>query len=168
MVVQRQGIKWELHHPKDNRTRAFLWNDGIWDEPVRNFALKVIKEGNVCIDIGANSGYFTTLFAKLVGDEGQVIAFEPHPKFFERMMRNVALNHFRNLSGLNMGLSNEEGALLLTQNGDNASFDASFFRPPRPEWPNDEFHNRNEFYSIPVSTLDKELQKMGVQKNWLY
>jgi methyltransferase FkbM-like protein len=35
--------------------------------------------GDVCIDIGANIGFFTVLAARLVAPSGRVVAFEPHP-----------------------------------------------------------------------------------------
>lgn len=51
-----------------------------------------IKKGDICLDVGANIGWFTTLFAKLCGSGGEVHAFEPVPKTFADLQRNVALN----------------------------------------------------------------------------
>jgi FkbM family methyltransferase len=44
------------------------------------------------LDIGANIGWYTTLLQKLVGESGQVYAFEPVPKTFSLLNRNVELN----------------------------------------------------------------------------
>lgn len=50
--------------------------------------------GDVFVDIGANSGYFTLLGASLVGDRGRVVAFEPNPAVRQRLSDNVARNQF--------------------------------------------------------------------------
>jgi FkbM family methyltransferase len=51
--------------------------------------LSLIRKGDVVIDIGANVGYFTSLFSDLVGPGGQVHAFEPLPSTFELLSRNI-------------------------------------------------------------------------------
>ena len=54
---------------------------------------KLVSEGDVVVDIGANFGWYTTLFGNLVGDRGKVYAFEPVPKIFEHLSENIALNN---------------------------------------------------------------------------
>jgi len=50
-------------------------------EPIEtNFVKDKIKEKNIVLDIGANIGYYTLIFAKLVGNNGKVFAFEPERK----------------------------------------------------------------------------------------
>jgi FkbM family methyltransferase len=51
--------------------------------------LSLIRKGDVVIDIGANVGYFTSLFSDLVGPRGEVHAFEPLPSTFELLSRNI-------------------------------------------------------------------------------
>jgi len=53
---------------------------------------KIVKEGDVILDIGANFGWYTTLFARLVGECGQVHSFEPVPPIFDELKFNLELN----------------------------------------------------------------------------
>ena len=54
--------------------------------------LNALGDGDVFVDIGANSGYFTVLAALRVGDRGRVFAFEPNPSVRRRLQRNLELN----------------------------------------------------------------------------
>ncbi|MDI1243136.1 MAG: FkbM family methyltransferase, partial [bacterium] len=51
----------------------------------------LIQSGDICVDAGANFGWYTTLFARLVGPAGEVHAFEPVAAAFEELERNVRL-----------------------------------------------------------------------------
>lgn len=52
----------------------------------------VVRPGWSCVDVGAHQGYFSLLFATLVGPEGTVTSFEAHPANAAELRRNVALN----------------------------------------------------------------------------
>lgn len=54
---------------------------------------KVVREGDTVIDIGANIGWYTTLFASCVGESGVVLAIEPIPSTFDVLRQNLKLNH---------------------------------------------------------------------------
>lgn len=68
--------------------------DGEWEPHVKKMLLRLIKPGMTVIDAGANFGYFTMLAAKLTGPDGRVYAFEPHPRNFEILHMNVAVNWY--------------------------------------------------------------------------
>jgi len=56
----------------------------------KNAFLKIIKPNWIVIEIGANQGYFTKLFQKLVGKNGAVHAFEPIPSTFELLKESIS------------------------------------------------------------------------------
>jgi FkbM family methyltransferase len=53
-----------------------------------------VGAGDVFVDVGANSGYFTLIAAGLVGPHGRVVAFEPNPAVRRRLEQNVHRNGF--------------------------------------------------------------------------
>ena len=76
---------------------------------------KLIHEGDVVLDIGANIGYYSLLFSKLVGNRGKVYAFEPDPDNYQLLSKNVKLNNLQNIFLYNKGVSNEIGESFLYQ-----------------------------------------------------
>lgn len=89
---------------------------------------KEIKKGNVVLDIGANIGYYTLIFAKLVGEEGRVYAFEPDPTNFALLKKNVEINGYKNVVLVQKAVSNKSGRikLYLSKNnmGDHRIYDS--------------------------------------------
>ena len=70
---------------------------------------RMIKPGDTVIDVGANQGQMTLLFASLVGASGCVIAYEPGPSEFAALTRNVALNGLRNVRLINAAVDEQMG-----------------------------------------------------------
>ena len=63
------------------RVYFFAYNTGILrfssNFKYHYYARKLIKKGDTVIDIGANLGYYSILFAKWVGNAGRVFSVEP-------------------------------------------------------------------------------------------
>ena len=51
----------------------------------------LLREGDVCLDVGANFGWYTTLFYKHCGTNGAVHAFEPVPPIYDELCENYKL-----------------------------------------------------------------------------
>ncbi|MEO6392214.1 MAG: FkbM family methyltransferase [Pyrinomonadaceae bacterium] len=64
---------------------------GEFEPAVTKTISSVVRPGDVCLDIGANFGWYTTLLHRLVGAEGTVHSFEPVPGIFASLKRNLAL-----------------------------------------------------------------------------
>ncbi len=62
---------------------------GIMEAELTEAFLHLVKPGQTAIDIGMHLGYFTTLFASLVGPSGKVHAFEPTPSTREIAAHNT-------------------------------------------------------------------------------
>lgn len=71
--------------------------NGVYGELDTKIIREEIHEGDIVIDVGANIGYYTLIFAQLVGKSGKVIAFEPEFKNFEILKKNVEINNYNNV-----------------------------------------------------------------------
>ena len=80
------------------------------------FLLHLLKEDDLFIDVGANSGVYSILAASL---GAKVISFEPVGNTYERLLRNIKLNQFENkITALNLGVANREAKLRFTLDKD--------------------------------------------------
>jgi FkbM family methyltransferase len=67
-----------------------IWN--YYAPQLRAVVQRILRRGDVFIDVGANMGYFSTLGATLVGPSGRVIAIEPDPQALALLRANLELN----------------------------------------------------------------------------
>ena len=88
---------------------------GEYEPFITKLVEDLIGEGDVCIDAGANFGWYTTLTAKLVGRSGSVHAFEPVPSTFRELQANTAMLAFPERVELNqLALSDAESEAVIT------------------------------------------------------
>jgi FkbM family methyltransferase len=64
---------------------------GLFEAALTEAFLNLIQPGQVVLDVGMHLGYYTTLFAALVGSQGEVHAFEPTPSTREIASHNASL-----------------------------------------------------------------------------
>jgi FkbM family methyltransferase len=76
----------------DCTLNAIVFYRGVYEPVLASVMQSLVQPGDLCVDIGANAGYFTLLAADRVGPGGRVIAVEASPANVARIRRNVALN----------------------------------------------------------------------------
>jgi FkbM family methyltransferase len=131
---------------------------GIYEPEETRMIKSIVKEGMTVIDIGANIGYFSMLMANLVGPRGKVYSFEPNPKMFRRLQKNIEIN--TNLSGQitinQVAIGEKEGK-------------ANFFCPPPGSeglggLKDTKRISIDNVINVDVITLDKFIDDKNVQK----
>lgn len=105
---------------------------------------KHVKTGDVCVDVGANTGAISLALCRKVGSQGRVFCFEPGPTFFNQLQRNIALNPQLKDSAILVaqGVSDKEGILYWNEDA---------------EFPGNAVLSAKKGISVPVTTLDSFL-----------
>lgn len=119
------------------------------------FIKKIINNGDNIIDIGANLGFYSILFASL-SPNGKVFSFEPSTKNYKKLLENKELNQKYNLLTYKIGISDKKGyqKLFLTSN-ENLNEGGNFIGS------NDLKNNlfSDDFEDIKIETLDEIIDK---------
>ncbi|WP_406696103.1 FkbM family methyltransferase [Singulisphaera sp. Ch08] len=105
--------------PTDSIVSPMLLRDGYFEPYETTLIESEVKAGDVVLDIGANIGYYTLIFARLVGDHGRVYAFEPDPTNFRLLKKNVRANGYHNVIFVNKAVAEVSGPLSLYLCPDN-------------------------------------------------
>ena len=88
---------------------------GTYEELESKIMEEKIEMGNIVVDVGANIGLHTLNMARIVGNTGQVFAFEPDPSNFEILKKNVKINNYRNIILEQKAVGDKHGRTTLYQ-----------------------------------------------------
>ncbi|MCK4575172.1 FkbM family methyltransferase [candidate division WOR-3 bacterium] len=113
-----------------------------------DYMKEIVREQDIIIDIGANSGYYALLESRLA-HKGKVYAIEPVPKNAWLLNQNIDLNNYKNISWfpLAIGGGNDEGEMYVYEKGNLCSFTKNI---------------QNEYIekiTVPIMTLDSFIEK---------
>lgn len=89
-MVKRGGIYWELDLMEG--IDFSIWLLGSFEPNTVRCYGNIVKHGDTVLDVGANIGAHTLQFARIVGDSGVVIAFEPTDYAFFKLRQNLLKN----------------------------------------------------------------------------
>jgi len=80
-----------LHILLDMQTEKDYWL-GTYEPELQAALRELVRPGMVAYDVGANIGYISLMLSRLVGESGQVFAFEALPDNVGRLRTNLDLN----------------------------------------------------------------------------
>jgi FkbM family methyltransferase len=109
-TLKRFGYRMHVFHTP---FAFWLWTEGR-ERSDEFFYKKFLRPGDTVVDAGANIGLCTLLSASIVGDSGKVYSFEPHPRTFRQLRKNVKLGKFKQVTLHNEGLSNKPESVSFT------------------------------------------------------
>lgn len=114
------ALQMYVHGPEDKHVSRKIREQGLWEPFETSLIMSRLQAGDVFVDVGANIGYFTIIAASLVGEQGQVYAFEPDPENYRVLQKNCAHNLSQpNVHAVRGGLSSRDCAAQLYLSEDN-------------------------------------------------
>jgi len=107
------GAKMRLF-PYDNMCeKRLLFTPQYFDRGERAILVSHIKPGFRFIDIGANVGAYSLFVAALAGNAARILAIEPQPDIFDRLVANMRLNPFGTIKAVQCAVADKPGEFTL-------------------------------------------------------
>lgn len=137
---------------------------GKYERPIlKTLAEHFLKPGMVVWDCGVYIGYYSCFFARAVGSDGQVVAFEPDASCLERAKQNALLNGLTNIDWKNAAIGDSTGTAQLILGGNTNSHLAGGWIGAREE----DYRQRVELnigeVEVPVYTLSDALDALNLR-----
>lgn len=131
-------------------------------EPNTSKTLEMLcRKGDLVLDIGANIGSHTLPMAKMVGESGEVIAFEPVPWAIRKLKRNLSLNAFQNVMLEQVALSDVNHLGVKMQFRASFKIEAGQGVDPQGKI-NEDWWHECEHVSTRMQTLDSYVEERGL------
>jgi len=122
-----------------------------YESPETQYLQKVITKTSVCVDVGANVGYFTMLMAKKASF-GKVYAFEPIPLNASLLRASAELNRLENIEIIESAVGASDGEVTLSQSTDSAYSSIRDTARKAVE----------RVISVPITTLDNFVRQRSI------
>jgi FkbM family methyltransferase len=116
--VRYQGTAFRFYHQASATERGALFNPDYNIEEL-DFLRAHTPRGGVFVDIGANVGTYALSLAGHVGENGKVVAIEPHPVTHARLAFNRAASGFTQVNLVAAAAGAADGELMIETDGSN-------------------------------------------------
>lgn len=113
------GARMRLYPFANVCERRVLFTPQFFDPTERALLNARASDGFTFVDVGANVGIYALSVAALAGPRGRVIAVEPQPIVFERLVANIAFNPDLHIDAVPVALTDHDGAAKLFLDPDN-------------------------------------------------
>jgi FkbM family methyltransferase len=97
--------------PRDQSVARWMLEVGHWEWEVSKAIADCMRPGTICVDLGANAGWFSALFAQL--GAAQVVAVEANPELARRLRATAALNGWDHFEVVNCAVGDRAGGVRL-------------------------------------------------------
>jgi len=106
-----QNYQFFIEPDKKDHIKSILLAGKPWEPYLRGYMAKYIRKNSQVVDVGAHIGTHTVYFSTLVGERGQVYAFEPQLKIFLELNANLLANRANNVKTFRYALGDKMGRI---------------------------------------------------------
>ncbi len=97
----------------DDIIQNYIFYFGVWEPMISHVTEKLLRNGDVYVDVGANIGYDSLLASNCVGGSGKVVSIEASPTIYSLLSNNIARNRASNIRPVNVAVSDCRKTLVI-------------------------------------------------------
>lgn len=113
LVTVRDGRKFNVI---EDRLFLRVYFEKDYEPTLSSIAVKLVKSGDTILDVGANFGWYSTLFSKCASPGGGVVSYEPSPYSYKILTENIRLNEMESsIQTRPVCVGNSSGVITLDQ-----------------------------------------------------
>jgi FkbM family methyltransferase len=114
------GVRMRLLPYNNICEKRMLFTPQTFDATERAILAENLREGFVFIDVGANVGAYSLFVAARAGPAARILAVEPQPEIFERLIFNIRLNAIPTVKAIDCAVAEKPGDVTLFLDPNNA------------------------------------------------
>ena len=99
--------------------RRVLFTPQFFDATERRLLAERMKPGFVFVDVGANVGAYSLFVSGALKGDAKIIAFEPQPSVYERLIANIRFNPGSSIKAIDCAVADQDGEVSLFLDADN-------------------------------------------------
>lgn len=107
------GARFRLFPYNNVCEKRILFAPRDFDEAERNLLVSRLHPDFVFLDVGANIGGYALAVAAKAGPRARILAIEPQPEVFDRLVYNIRANPFGTVKALGVAVADRDGELTL-------------------------------------------------------
>lgn len=152
----------------DDRDSLQLTRRGVYEYEETKLVKRLVKSDFTVLDVGANIGYFTLIMAR---QARQVYSFEPEPRNFQILKKNVETNNIKNARLYNAAVAESSGSSTLhlcdANRGMHRIYESKWCKAGAVQVPTvriDDVIAAADFDNVGLVKIDVEGAELGVLK----
>ena len=111
--IETLGARMRLHPYNNISEKKVLFTPQFFDPDELTVLKGRLREGFTFIDGGSNIGAYALYVASVAGPSARILAIEPDPEIFDRLVYNIGLNPHGTVKAIACALADKPGELTL-------------------------------------------------------
>lgn len=154
-------IDLDEQYSNEKTISSYLHSGRYYEPDVSTTLIRLVREGDSIVDVGANAGFFSVLLGALTGKSGQVLSIEPGAHNLSRLKNNLSLNGFSHVTVSDRPVTDKEGEVSFFINSDDSGGNALW--DPR-QFPGNRKTSENPIaHTLSATTLERAVADAGLR-----